>query len=120
MALLTVHQIFNNVAVTPTNAVPTGTLENHATEGEPGTTVVLHVFGGAAPTGTTPTLQFNIEVSADGTHWVQVAQGAVINAANAQQRITASNLVEPYIRINPIIGGTTPSFPGMTAYLAIG
>lgn len=62
-----------------------------------------------APTGTSPTLTFSLDVSQDGTNWFSVATTAPLTAAG-NVRLVASNVIEPFVRLSWTVGGTTPSF----------
>ena len=74
-----------------------------------------------AVTGTSPTCDTRIQDSADNSSFADVAGLAfsTVTAANNYQTLNVDpRAVRRYVRIAPIIGGTTPSFTG--AYSVIG
>lgn len=88
------------------------------------TSWVLLVRVANAPTGTSPTLTFSVQVSVDGVNFVQAgtASLASITAAGSQRTVYAVNstqgpIVEPFIQVFWTVGGTTPSFTGVYADL---
>lgn len=75
-----------------------------------------------APTGTTPTLTFSLAVSVDGTNFDTIWTGTALNAIGWQRVAFSPNntqgaILENYIKVSWAVGGTTPSFTGVTADL---
>ncbi|SRR5216683_3303232 len=95
-----------------------------------GTSVIFRNPGGkrhhlvvdvpTTPTGTTPTLTFEVDTSSDGvTFAAKGAALAAINAIGTQVTrygvgTTQGRIFEPFIQIKWTIAGTTPSFTNVT------
>ncbi len=107
------EQIQNNATVTASG--------NSATFGNDGgrTAWVLLVRIANAPTGTTPTITYSVNISADGVNFVQVGAAlTALNAASSQRTVYAINstqgpIAEQLIRVSWVVTGTTPSFTGV-------
>jgi hypothetical protein len=70
------------------------------------------IFIEGAPTGTNPTVQFFLQVSADGVNFISVANTPVINSTGLFRLVTPPNILEPFVQMIAVIGGTsTPTFP---------
>lgn len=80
--------------------------------------VTLFINVTASPTGTTPTLLFSIEEidPSDRTTVLSQSVGTSINAAGTQ-RVTLGFSGSPVVQVSWAIGGGSPSFTGVNAYL---
>jgi hypothetical protein len=79
--------------------------------------VVLAVIIDDAPTGTSPTLDFTLQSSLDGTNWHDVIAMTQFTAAG-NDRVEVATAAEPQWRVSKNIGGTnTPSFTGVHTHL---
>lgn len=88
---------------------------------------VIHVVVGTV-TGTSPTLDIDIEVSADGTNWLLLDEPAQLTTTNDTETIpfklieagTNGGQLMPYIRATKTIGGTdTPTFNNTTVFILV-
>lgn len=84
--------------------------------------IELFVTIASAPTGTTPTLTFSVQESVDGSNYATVASTSAISAAGSYRLMfstgtTTGPIITPYVRVAWTVGGTTPSFTGVTITL---
>lgn len=74
--------------------------------------VVLDVQGPV--TGTTPSLTVSLYASADGVRFEQVGiLTAVTGVLAAPSRVVIKDVLEPYLQVQWVVSGTTPSFGGV-------
>ena len=116
------QQLASGATITATGYTAGTPFNNPQTESEVQGGVVISVLATAtgAVTGTTPTLNFVIEVSVNGTDWYTVATMTNLTTSGNSQRLTASGIVEPFIRVSQNVGGTTPSFGGVNVDVILG
>lgn len=106
--------IIDNAATITANA-NTAAFVRPERQGVHGVVFLAHL--GADPTGTTPTLTFTLQSSMDGTTWHDVKASSALNANGQNCRLDA-NGIEPYWRVEKVIGGTaTPTFTLVTSHL---
>ena len=69
--------------------------------------------------GTSPTLDAKLQDSADGTSWADtgVAFSQVTASGSRQQRELRTRQGRPYVRVAATVGGTSPSFCGVSVRL---
>ncbi|HEY7068062.1 MAG TPA: hypothetical protein VII06_41810 [Chloroflexota bacterium] len=79
--------------------------------------VQLEVAGSVS--GTSPTLDAKLQDSADGSAWADtgVAFTQVTTTGSRQQREFKTKQGRPYVRVATTVGGTSPSFGGVSARL---
>lgn len=85
--------------------------------------LVLSVVNKTAPTGTTPTITYELDTSTDGINFTRKG-GALssINSVVAQRTLygvgqTQGQVVEPYAKVVWTVTGTTPNYPSITTVL---
>lgn len=112
MALRTYRkQVFP--AQTVTVAGSTGQMDNLCHSADSPTVSALISCG--TVTGTTPSLTPTLECSEDGVTWFTLQAGVAMTTTGAKQRLSASGVVEPFVRVSwPLPTGTTPSFANFT------
>ena len=73
-----------------------------------------------AVSGTTPTLDAKLQDSADGSTWADagVAFGQVTATGSRQQRELRTRPGRPHVRVAATVGGTSPSFGGVSVRLS--
>lgn len=110
-----VNNVVDNAATIIASANSAAFIRPTSEQGKPGTVVMLAVCG-TNPTGTAPTLDFQLQSSLDGTVWNNVGASQHFTAAgNARVEAKA---VETQWRIAKTIGGSaTPSFTNVTSNL---
>jgi hypothetical protein len=113
------QQLLNNATVTANGSA---TFQNLQNELDPLVELLVRIAN--APTGTTPTLQFTVAVSNDGVNFDTIYNPAAQFApgtANTWLRVVFSNssaqgpILEPWIKVSWVVGGTTPSYTGVYA-----
>lgn len=79
--------------------------------------VQLEVAGTVS--GTSPTLDVKVQDSADGSSWADtgVAFTQVTATGSRQQRELRVRAGRPYVRVATTVGGTSPSFGGVSVRL---
>lgn len=110
-----VNNVVDNAATIIASANSAAFIRPTSEQGKPGTVVMLAVCG-TNPTGTNPTLDFQLQSSLDGSVWNNVGASQQFTAAG-NSRVEAK-AVEPQWRIKETIGGTaSPTFPNVTSHL---
>lgn len=99
------HQHGTNQTITASANGPT--LANSPKNGP--TYVSVLVDAPTAPTGTTPTLQVYLAVSADGVRFFRIANTSQLTAAG-MARVAPTQVNEPFYRLEIVTTGTTPSW----------
>lgn len=79
--------------------------------------VVLDVFIGAAPTGTSPSITYSLQSSLDGTTWYEAGNSGALTAQTTVGKRLEAEGVEPYWQVVKTVSGTTPSFTLVTSHL---
>lgn len=111
------HYAEDEYALGTINAASTHAMAGNYAEAD---TLVVQLLSGT-PTGTTPTLNADLEDSADGINWNQVGSFAQLTAASTRSvlRVAASTPFASRLRLRvTAVGGTTPSFPAVTIRVA--
>lgn len=110
-----VNNVVDNAATIIASANSPALVRPVSEQGKPGTVVML-VNVGSNPTGTNPTLDFQLQSSLDGATWNNVGASQQFTVAgNARVEAKA---VETQWRIKKTIGGTAvPTFTNVTSNL---
>jgi hypothetical protein len=82
------------------------------------TSAVLYVDIDNAPTGTSPTLTVNVRVSSDGIHWANLTNTGALNSIGVT-RVKANGLQDTWVQVHVVLGGTNPSFTGVTIDITV-
>lgn len=77
--------------------------------------ITLNVVVAVPPTGTSPTLAFNLMASVDGLNFALIGATTPTITAAGTYHFIFQNLYEPIIRLDAVVGGSVvPTFAGVT------
>jgi hypothetical protein len=76
--------------------------------------VLCEIEIGAAPTGTSPTITFQLQVSLDGSNYENFGSATSSLTAAGITALSNTNVAAPLAKIAYTVGGTTPSFTAVT------
>lgn len=116
------EQLVSNATVNTTGYAAGTQFNNPMFESDDTGGVVVAVLAKVTGTvtGTSPTLSYVIETSVNGTDWYTVATMTNLTSSGNSQRLVATGIVEPLIRVSRNVGGTTPVFNGVNVDVVLG
>lgn len=101
--------VFSNATLTPTSGAASA-FRNKSQSVNP--LIVFVVTITSAPTGTSPTLSFQLGGSVDGVNFALIGSTGSMSAAGTY-RYAFSGVLEPYLNVTPVVSSGA-SFSGVT------
>jgi hypothetical protein len=81
-------------------------------------TVVMFINSPGVVSGTNPTFQLWICSSMDGTNYTTIAASTQQTNTGFNQRVVATNVLEPYVGVAWVVTGSNPSYPNVKVWFS--